>query len=107
MQYLLTLTYRDGVTSNAGFSTVVPVGATCRPNMCVTSADARCSMGIWSPEASVRSSVEIGAATKNGTPFSFARTATEYVPTLLATSPFAAIRSAPTTTQPIRPAFMK
>ena len=33
-------------------------------------------MGISSPEASVRSSVEMGAATKNGTPFSFASTAT-------------------------------
>jgi len=47
------------------------------------------------------------AATKKGTPFSLANTATEYVPTLLATSPLAAIRSAPTTTQPIRPDFMK
>ena len=56
-------TYRAGVTSKAGFSTAVPTGATRRPDTWVTSAAARCSMGIPPPEASVRSSVEIGAAT--------------------------------------------
>ena len=45
----------------------------------------------------------VGAATKNGTDAACAARASGYVPILLAVSPLRAIRSAPTTTQPIRP----
>ena len=49
------------------------------------------------------STVDSGAATTNGMPARAAASASGYVPTLLATSPLAAIRSAPTTTASTRP----
>ena len=50
-----------------------------------------------------RSTVLVGAATKKGTWAASAAKASGYVPTLFAVSPLQAIRSAPTTTQPILP----
>ena len=55
-------------------------------------------MGMRPPSGVERSSVEVGAATITGMPCSRASTASPYVPILLAVSPFAAMRSAPTTT---------
>src|SRR5262249_37579090 len=43
---IMPVTYRAGVTSNAGFFTSVPGGATGVPNTCVTSAADRSSIGI-------------------------------------------------------------
>src|SRR6185312_11553339 len=55
---MIAVTYRLGVTSNAGLRTSVPFGATGTPKTCVTSPAARSSIGIRSPVESVRSSVE-------------------------------------------------
>jgi hypothetical protein len=52
------------------------------------------------------SKVLSGPATRNGMPWRAARTASEYVPTLFAVSPFAATRSQPTTTASTIPAAM-
>ena len=58
----------------------------------------RSSIGIDAPSGVARSTVVVGAATTNGTPCARHASARPYVPTLFATSPFAAMRSAPTTT---------
>ena len=50
------------MTSKAGLAAAIASGATGVPLKCVTSSSERCSMGIESPEASVRSKVETGAA---------------------------------------------
>ncbi len=58
-----------------------------------------------SPVFVARSTVVVGAATRNGIPASAQARATPTVPTLFAVSPFAAIRSAPTiaaSTSPLR-----
>jgi hypothetical protein len=55
------------------------------------------------PSRSSGSSVVVGAATKKGMSWKAAATASEKVPTLLAASPLAATRSAPTTTASTRP----
>lgn len=100
-----------GVTSKAGFHTSIP-GAAMRivsifkgpvassstgPLIFVTSEAGRSSMTISSPDLVSRSIVVRGAATRNFTPWCFARTAKPYVPILFAVSPLAATRSAPTT----------
>jgi len=64
----------------------------------VISSSARCSSGISSPLGVASSIVDSGTATTNGMPAWRAASASEYVPILLATSPLAATRSAPTTT---------
>jgi hypothetical protein len=51
------------------------------------------------PSTTSRSTVEMGATTTKGTPCRAASTAALYVPILFAVSPFAAMRSAPTTAQ--------
>ena len=60
---MMAVTYLFGVTSNAGFSTRTASGAICFPARCVTSVEARCSIGILLPSGVFRSTVEIGAAT--------------------------------------------
>src|SRR6266576_2167249 len=52
------VTYRAGVTSNAGFSAAAPLGAIGRPAITVTSAGARSSIGIRSPSASDESTLD-------------------------------------------------
>ena len=52
-----------GVTSNAGFFTSMPAGASGTPRSCVTSSLARVSMGISLPLFNCTSKVERGAAT--------------------------------------------
>ena len=63
----------------------------------------RSSIGIDAPSGVERSTVVVGAATTNGTPCARHASARPYVPILFATSPFAAMRSAPTTTAWTRP----
>lgn len=92
-----------GVTSKAGCRALTPAGATGRPAKAVTSSLERSSMGIAPPSGQSISTVLQGAATKNGSPCARASTARPYVPTLLATSPLRATRSAPTTTAPTSP----
>src|SRR5262249_36936214 len=75
-----------GVTSKARLSAATPSGPIRRPARSVTSAGSRCSMTIDAPSAVSGSTVESGAATWNGTPWWRARTASPYVPILLATS---------------------
>jgi hypothetical protein len=53
-----------GVMSNAKFSARVPAGAACP----VTSSSARSSIGIAAPDGVEESSVDSGAATRNGMP---------------------------------------
>ena len=72
-------------------------------NRAVTSAPSRSSMGIAAPVGASGSSVVVGATTTSGRSWWAASTASEYVPTLFATSPFAAIRSAPVTTRSTSP----
>jgi hypothetical protein len=60
---MIGVTNQFGVTSNAGFSTFTPIGATGWPRNSVTSVEARFSMGISPPCASVKASVETGAGT--------------------------------------------
>ena len=64
----------------------------------MTSSAGRCSSGIRSPRSVASSNVDSGIATTNGMPAWRAASASEYVPILLATSPLAATRLAPTTT---------
>ena len=63
-----------------------------------TSLACRSSMGISSPVGSERSTVDVGTHGKKGMPLACATTPSLYVPILLATSPLAATRSAPTNT---------
>jgi hypothetical protein len=72
-----------------------------------TSSGERSSMGISRPDARSRSKVERGAATYIGMPCVCASTASVYVPILFATSPLAAMRSAPTITDWISPRAIK
>ena len=87
-----------GVTSKAGLKNSTPSGAVWRAEAVGDFAPSRCSIGICAPVASDRSMVLVGAATKNGMRKCRARIATPSVPILLATSPLAAMRSAPTMT---------
>ena len=84
-----------GVTSKAGLYPGVPAGATGTPARLVTSSGGRCSTLMADPSGVARSTVETGATTTNGTPWCLASTARPYVPTLFATLPSAAMRSAP------------
>ena len=86
-----------GVTSKAGLRA---------GNRGVTSAGSRSSIGIAAPVGSDGSSVEVGATTTSGRSWWAASTASAYVPILFATSPFAAIRSAPVTTRSTSPRAM-
>jgi len=88
-----------GVMSKAKFSALVPSGAAGT----VISSARRRSSGMRSPLAVAGSIVDSGAATTNGIPARRAASASEYVPILLATSPLAATRSAPTTTASAMP----
>ena len=87
-----------GVTSNAGFNA---------GKRAFTSPGSRSSIGISAPVAVSGSIVDVGATTKNGTWCRAATTASGYVPILLAVSPLAAIRSAPTKMQSTSPRASK
>lgn len=87
-----------GVTSNAGFQHFISFGAL---DVAINSSPGRSSMGIDFPVGSVVSQLVNGAATKNGTLWYFAIILRLYVPILLAVSPLAHTRSAPTTTASI------
>ena len=102
----MAATSRAGVTSKAGLATAVVAADPGRPNSDSprTSSAARSSMGMSRPLGVERSTVVVGAATITGMPCSRASTARPYVPILLATSPLAAILSAPTTTWETAPA---
>ena len=63
-------------------------------------------MGMSAPVGVRRSTVDSGAATTKGMPARAAASANGYVPILLATSPLAATRSAPTITTSTRPRAM-
>src|SRR6266511_1487805 len=102
----MAATRRAGVMSKARFAAWAPAGAIRSPPIRSTSSAARSSIGIAAPMVISRSMVEVGAATTNGTPCSWASTASGYVPILLATSPLAAMRSAPTRTTSTSPDAM-
>ncbi|KAG5288380.1 hypothetical protein I7I50_01627 [Histoplasma capsulatum G186AR] len=108
---IIPSTSAAGVTSNAGFHTPIPSAATVivsiapspfpssptrGPRIFVTSFSGRSSITISAPVFVFISMVVRGAATRNLTPWYFASTARPYVPILLAVSPLAATRSAPT-----------
>ncbi|QSS57398.1 hypothetical protein I7I53_11557 [Histoplasma capsulatum var. duboisii H88] len=110
---IIPSTSAAGVTSNAGFHTPIPSAATVivsiapspfpfpssptrGPRILVTSFSGRSSITISAPVFVFISMVVRGAATRNLTPWYFASTARPYVPILLAVSPLAATRSAPT-----------
>src|SRR6185369_14171167 len=63
LSVMIAVMYLAGVTSKAGLRTVTPSGAMGCPQRWVTSWEWRSSIGISSPLASVRSRVDIGAAT--------------------------------------------
>ena len=84
----MAVTSAAGVTSNAGLCARVARGAVRPPPKWVTSPASRCSTRIAAPPAVARSIVAVGAATTNGIAWCRARTASGYVPILLATSPF-------------------
>ena len=87
-----------GVTSKAGLIAVAPSGVVRTPWNEHTSAAPRSSIGMWLPVGVPGSTVVSGATTRNGTPACAAASDSAKVPILLAVSPLAAIRSAPTTT---------
>jgi hypothetical protein len=58
-----------GVTSKEGFQTPMPSAATRAPRTCVISSAGRSSMTMSAPFFVLGSSVDTGAATKNGTPW--------------------------------------
>ena len=92
-----------GVTSKTGFHTRVPSGAMRCPAMLQSSAASRSSMGMEWPSAQSASTVPLGATTITFTPNARAQAAKVSVPILLAVSPLAATRSAPTMTQSSAP----
>src|SRR4051794_2519207 len=59
----IAVTSSAGVTSKAGFQTLIPLGADGWPRQPVSSPAARSSIGIELPFAVERSTVELGAAT--------------------------------------------
>mmetsp|Transcript_6742 Transcript_6742/g.16586 ORF Transcript_6742/g.16586 Transcript_6742/m.16586 type:complete len:203 (-) Transcript_6742:497-1105(-) len=91
---MIPVMYSAGVTSNAGFQQFMPFGAF---PLSITSPAGRSSISILSPPSNSTSNVVKGLATKNSTPISLATIARLNVPILLAVSPFAQTRSAPTT----------
>ena len=99
----MALTSSAGVMSKAGFQAGLPGAAIRRPARLSTSSASRISIGMSAPVGVSGSMVASGAATTNGMPARRAASACDTVPTLLATSPLAAIRSAPTTTPSTRP----
>ena len=99
----IAVTRSAGVTSKARFNARAPRGAVATPPSASTSSSSRTSISMPSPDSVAGSSVDSGAATTNGTPARAAASASGYVPILLAVSPLAAIRSAPTTTTSARP----
>ena len=60
---MIAVTYLYGVTSNAGFRTFAPIGASLAEPMWVTSFAFRSSIGIVEPSGVARSIVDTGAAT--------------------------------------------
>src|SRR3984893_909283 len=94
----IPLTRRAGVTSKARFSAATCAGAIRVVPTRRTSSPSRSSTSMPAPSGVERSTVEVGAASESGRSWGAESTAGVYVPILLATSPFAAIRSAPTTT---------
>jgi hypothetical protein len=56
-----------GVMSNAGLKPGVPAGATGTPAILVTSSPGLISTSIAAPSGVLRSTVEVGATTTNGT----------------------------------------
>jgi hypothetical protein len=56
---MMAVMYRFGVTSKAGLLTLIPSGAMRTPRISVTSAAARSSIGIASPEANDKSKVVV------------------------------------------------
>lgn len=92
-----------GVTSKAGLYTSTPGGAQRTPPKPPTSDASLNSIGMFRPAGVLGSKVLRGAATRKGTPCRAATDASPYVPTLLAVSPLAAIRSAPVMTAPTWP----
>mmetsp|Transcript_9702 Transcript_9702/g.21881 ORF Transcript_9702/g.21881 Transcript_9702/m.21881 type:complete len:216 (+) Transcript_9702:11-658(+) len=91
---IIPVIYSAGVTSNAGFQHAISLGA---PLLSIISPAGRSSISILSPLSNSTSNVVNGLATKNSTPISLAMMANENVPILLAVSPLAQTRSAPTT----------
>jgi len=77
-----------------------PSAAMRDPARCVTSSAPRSSMGNLPALAAARSTVAMGAATKNGTPAAFRRSRQGYVPTLLACRRWARDPMAPNHPQP-------
>eukprot|EP01022_Parablepharisma_sp_SALTPOND_P029773 TRINITY_DN7455_c1_g2_i1.p1 TRINITY_DN7455_c1_g2~~TRINITY_DN7455_c1_g2_i1.p1 ORF type:complete len:841 (-),score=220.45 TRINITY_DN7455_c1_g2_i1:648-3170(-) len=102
---MIAVTRSLGVTSKARLMASLPLAAE-HPAKANTSPGSRSSMGINSPLGVARSMVLSGAATQKGTPWRRACRATLKVPILLATSPLAAMRSAPTTHRSTRPLSM-
>ena len=92
-----------GVRSKTGFQAPAPGAATRRPPTSSSSPGGRSSIGIALPSGHSRSTLLEGATTMKPTRWWRAPSAREQVPILLATSPFAATRSAPTTTHPMLP----
>ena len=102
----MAVTSAAGVTSNAGLRAAAPSGAIVVPAKSSTSVSARSSIGDAAPVerggidgAPRRDDVERDAVGARGE-------ARPYVPILLATSPLAAMRSAPTTTACTMPRAM-